>query len=145
MAFGQVDFQPSNANSFLMDVNLFWFIYRRNPVSGMLLNHQTLGSHSDIYLLYHSGAAERLTWSQPGLRPFGNPLPIQCTGCMALKSYAPKAKANEDNTDFGLIKLTCKSKECKKVLEYSKPEGLRRVIKGEFMRGQVGEWYIEQV
>ncbi|KAH9957721.1 hypothetical protein BC827DRAFT_1224255 [Russula dissimulans] len=33
MAFGQVDFQPSTANTFLMDTNLFWFVYQRNPLS----------------------------------------------------------------------------------------------------------------
>ncbi|KAF8347333.1 hypothetical protein F5887DRAFT_957912 [Amanita rubescens] len=145
MAFGQVDFQPSTANAFLMDTNLFWFIYRRNPVSGMLLNHQVLGSHSDVYVLYHSGSAERLTWSHPGHRPFGFPLPIQCTGCKALKSFIPKPQVNQEKTDFSLIRLVCNTKDCTNVLEYPKPPGLHRVMKGELLRSPVGEWYREVV
>jgi hypothetical protein len=145
MAFGQVDFQPSTANAFLMDTNLFWFIYRRNPVSGMLLNHQVLGSHSDVYLLYHSGSTERLAWSHPGHHPFGFPVPIQCNVCKALKSFVPKPQVNQEKTDFSLIRLVCNTKHCTNVLEYQKPPGLRRVMKGELSRSLVGEWYIEQV
>jgi hypothetical protein len=120
MAFGQVDFQLSTANAFLMDTNLFWFIYQRNPLSGMLLNHQVLGSHSDIYVLYHSSSAERLTWSHPGHHPFGFPLPIQCNGCKTLKSFIPKPQVNKEKMDFSLIRLVCNAKHCTNVLEYPK-------------------------
>lgn len=145
MAFGQVDFQPSTANVFLMDTNLHWFIYRRNPVSGMLLNHQVLGSHSDIYILYRSGLSERLTWSHPGHRPFGFSVPIQCSSCHALKSFAPRPQVNKEKTDFTLIRLVCNTRECTNVLVYQKPPGLHRVMQGPMTRSSVGEWYIEKV
>jgi hypothetical protein len=141
MAFGQVDFQPSTANGFLMDTNLYWFIYWRNPISGMLLNHQVLGSHSDIYVLYHSGSSKQITWSHPGHHPFGFPLPIQCSKCKALKSFIPKPQVNQEKKDYSLICLVCKT--CMNVLEYQKPPGLQRVMMGELSRSPVGEWYYD--
>jgi hypothetical protein len=144
MAFGQLDFQPSTANAFLMDVALYWFIYMRTPISGMLLNHQVLGSHSDVYFLYDSGGVERITWSHPGIRPFGSPLPIQCR-CKALKSFNPTAEMNSTQTDIQLVRLKCKNPLCSAVLEYVKPTGLRRVMKGKWARSEVGDWYIEQL
>ena len=145
MAFGQVAFQPSTANAFLMDSHLYWFIYRRNPISGMLLNHQVLGSHSDVYVLYRSGSCQRLTWSHPGHRPFGFSVPIQCSNCKVIKSFIPKTTFDQDKKDYDVIRLMCKTKHCPIVLEYQKPPGLRRVMTGELSRSPIGEWYTEQV
>jgi hypothetical protein len=144
IAFGQLDFQPSTANAFLMDVALYWFIYLRTPISGMLQNHQVLGSHSDVYFLYGSGQVEHIIWSHPGIRPFGSALPIQCS-CKALKSFVPTSELNPAKSDLQLVRLTCKNPLCSVVLEYVKPPSFQRVMNGKWARSEVGEWYVEKL
>jgi hypothetical protein len=144
MAFGQLDFQPSVANSFLMDIALYWFIYGRSPVSGVLNNHQVVGSHTDIYMFYPPGNVTRLIWSHPGIRPFGYQLPIQCE-CKALKSLSPKVKLNSAKNDVQVIRNMCRNKACGHVIEHFKPPGYQRIGKGNWERSDAGEWYMETV
>jgi hypothetical protein len=142
MAFGQLDFQPASANMFLMDVALHWFIYGRNPISGMLKNHQVIGSHTDIFFFYRSGSVSRLTWSHPGIRPFGIPLALQCQ-CKSYKSQTPFVTLTESRDDVASIRLVCKY--CKVTATYLKPANIRRVAKGVAVRSEVGDWYIEDM
>jgi hypothetical protein len=142
MAFGQLDLQPSCANAFLMDTALHWFIYERSPISGMLSNHQTIGSHTDVYFFYCSGSITRLTWSHPGLRPFGTPLAVQCQ-CKTFKSWTPKVKLNKLKDDIQSVTLVCR--HCKHSVYYLKPANIRRVVNRKYERSEVGDWYMEDV
>jgi hypothetical protein len=142
MAFGQLDFQPASANVFMMDVALHWFIYGRKPISGMLKNHQVIGSHTDIFFFYRSGGVSRLTWSHPGIRPFGVPLALQCQ-CKSYKSWTPSVTLTATRDDVASIRLVCKY--CKHTAIYFKPNNIRRVAKGVADRSEVGDWYIEDM
>jgi hypothetical protein len=125
---------------FLVDAMQQWFIYGRTPVSGMLTNHQVLGSHTDIYFFYHDGRISRLTWSHPGIRPFGTALALQCK-CKSLKPWSPTVKLNPAKDDVFSIKLICKY--CKHTKEYLKPANIRRLGNGKLNKSDMGDWYIE--
>jgi hypothetical protein len=142
MAFSQLDFQPSSANMLLMDVALYWFIYGCNPISGMLKNHQIIGSHMDIFFFYQSGSISRHTWSHPGIHPFGIPLALQCQ-CKSYKSWTPFAMLTESKDDVASICLVCKY--CKDTTMYFKPANIQQVAKGTAVQSEVGDWYIEDM
>jgi hypothetical protein len=125
-----------------MDFMLHWFIYRRSPSSGVFLNHQVLGSHTDVYFFGHDGKISRFTWSHPGLRPFGIPLDFQC-GCKSLKPWSPKVTLNRAKDDILSVRLSCKY--CAHTFEYKKPANLRRLAAGKHYRSEVGEWYFEEM
>ncbi|KAF8227676.1 hypothetical protein L208DRAFT_1295344, partial [Tricholoma matsutake] len=142
MAFGQMDFQPSSANSFLMDIMLSWHIYGRSPISGMLQNHQALSSHSDVYFFYQNGRVARVTWSHPGQRPFGIPIDLQCI-CKSLKSYTPHVTLNQAKNDISSMCLVCK--HCKHSFQILKPDCIQRIRSSAWARSDICEWYVEDM
>jgi hypothetical protein len=142
MAFNQLDFLPSIANAFLMDVALHWFIYRRFPISGILTSHQVLGSHTDVFFFFQNGEVSRVTWSHPGIRPFGTPLPIQCT-CKSLKPWSPHVTLNRAQNDLLSMCLVCKY--CGYSVQHLKPANLRRVGSGKMEKSDAGVWYVEDM
>ena len=139
MAFGQKHFQPSLANSFLMDVALYWFIHLKTPPAGFLSSHAPFGIHTDVYIFKGCGERTRYTWSHPVLRLWGEEAPLQCRECKSLK---PWGKPSVD-MELGIVTLVCGY--CRYSLPpFVKQQSLKRYANGQSSRTD-GEWYYESI
>jgi hypothetical protein len=146
MAFGQMTFHPINADSFLMDIALNWFIHNCSPMSGMLRKHTSLGSHSDVFMFFPDGHVMRYTWSHPVNQPFGQPSPFQCPQkhCRASKPWVPQVKMDKSRFDMISVKLTCR--HCGHSLElYEWPDTFMKHGAGPHVKSDSGDWYYESI
>jgi hypothetical protein len=131
------------ANPYLLDVAQSWFIYSRSPTSGILSNHQVLGSHTDVFLFFNDGSLTRLTWSHPGIRPFGTPAWVQCSKCGRIKAWVIDVKKDKEQ-QMRHIRLKCGGPKCGLYHDYPKPENLEKHSKGQVNKTD-GEWYRESL
>jgi hypothetical protein len=101
----------------------------------LLASHYDLGAHTDIYV-YSGDRIFRYCWSHPTVRPFGNPLPLQCSDCGIL---TPWSLIKSEHTK-SVVVLHCKG--CRRRLEYKKGQ-LMMLGDGQWTKdeGVKGRWY----
>jgi len=144
MAFGQANFLPHTSNFYIMDAALNWFIYKKKPVGNILLGHQLIGAHTDIYIFNFEGKDRRYLWSHPGRQPFGAPAPIQCPECRSLAPWhSPKVSLSKNPPDISKVHLACRN--CTFTLDLTRPEQFVRVGQGEVAKSDRGDWYYEEI
>lgn len=106
MGFGQDNLQPSLLNKLVLDVCVEWFINRKKVIS-TLRDHVGAGIHSNIYLLEADGVLTKFVWSHVALQPFGQPTPIQCKECKALRSWK-EPKLTMEHKEVISVFLKCR-------------------------------------
>jgi hypothetical protein len=118
------------------------FLYRKHEIGLTLRHDEELGAHSDL-LCFESKkdrssamtTTTRHVWSHPGLKPFGNPLPIQCPACKGLRTWDILTADN--------IYLKCKGLNCSQRLDFDRAPALNFVL-GKYMDdGRHGQWLKE--
>jgi len=140
LCFTQADFQPSVTHKFFMDWALSHFIHERRSLSTFLMDHQTLGAHTDI-IQFQNKMTTTFRWTHPGIRPFGESVVTrQCPNgeCNRLKMVSPTVSRNGMN-----IRLQCEV--CHEEATYTFPTDWAWVdgapVKGD--HGQ-GAWLVHK-
>lgn len=144
MGFGEENLQPALLNKFLLSTCGEWFVYRRKVIA-TLRDHAGTGIHTDIFTLDASGTLTRFFWSHVSVQPFGNPTPIQCTGCLSLRSWK-EPKVRLENQE--LVSVVFRCKVCKTLFQAEKPADgpLFRVgPKGPSDLSERGEWFYSTI
>ena len=122
------------------------FLYGKKDIGVSLRDDEELGAHTGL-LCFESKKHEssittttsRYIWSHPGLKPFGNVLPIQCPGCWGLRTWSVRKKTADD------IHLKCMGAECSQQLYFSRPPALDFVSGRYVDDGQHGQWLKENL
>jgi len=118
------------------------FLYGKHDIGMSLRDDEQLGPHSDLLCFefkkdHRSVTTSRYIWSHPGLKPFGNPLPIQCPDCKGLRTWTV-LKKTADN-----IYLKCKGIDCSRSLDFSRAPALNFVLGKYVDDGLHGQWLKE--
>lgn len=145
MAFGQAEFQATNATIYLQTASLQWFIHSRTPVGGILADQQALGAHSSIVLFHPDGAVLCYRWAHPYLAPFGSPSTAQCE-CGSIRPWkTPVGVFQPANGEEGTpyVELICGF--CKVKLTYTQGEGRKKMGGGGMSEEVSCGWYFEYI
>ncbi|KAF8067609.1 hypothetical protein FPV67DRAFT_1669500 [Lyophyllum atratum] len=142
MVFGQAHMQPCLTNPLLQMASVSWFIQERRW-DALLDDFQSIGAHTDIFILQKDEPTMRYVWSHPAKRPFGEIAPYSCPDCKSYKAWgAPEVEVQMDTeVKAGIITHTCMNKKCKKQIVYQQREALIRHTLGA--SGWSSEWYRE--
>jgi hypothetical protein len=144
LTFSSFGFMPVFSTPFFVALTYNRFLYGKHEIGHSLRHDEELGAHSDL-LCFESKkdrssattTTTRYIWSHPGLKPFGNPLPIQCPDCKGLRTW-DILKKTADN-----IYLKCKGLNCSQRLDFSRAPALN-FVRGKYMDdGQHGQWLKE--
>jgi hypothetical protein len=108
------------------------FLYGKD-VESSIRDDERLGLHSDL-LCFNSKkdgfttavTTTRYFWSHPGVKPFGNPLPIQCPACRGVQTWEVVTKSKDK------IVLKCRANNCFNKLELSRPPATE-FVGGKYM------------
>jgi hypothetical protein len=141
MAFNAPRFQPSFASHLLLAFTEKVLIGRcpiRLAFKDMLAQSCDLGRHSDVFLLtpVMEGALKisRFAWAHLEFRPWGNHLPIQCSGCGWANSW--RSAFVNGSKDKSYI-FECKNDSCNVSHLFSQPPGSTILYSG---RKHGGTW-----
>jgi hypothetical protein len=104
------------------------------------MKHQVLRSHTNIFIFFWDGKVSQITWSHPGIHPFGVLLPIQCI-CKSLKPWSPCVTLNHTQNDLLSVCLICKY--CGHSIQHLKPANLQYAGNGKIEKSDAGVWYVE--
>jgi hypothetical protein len=124
---------PAFTHTFIMDIGLQQFIYKRGKLSYTLRDHQELGAHTDI-VEFRQDKVLTFVWTHPGARPMGHRITNQCPSCHRLKTMGPKVSNNGRN-----VILKCSG--CQEDKSYDLPSGwvwaTRAPVKGDERGGWI--------
>jgi hypothetical protein len=144
LTFSSFGFMPVFSTSFFVTLTNNRFLYGKHDIGLSLCDDEELGAHSNLLCFEskkdHSSVTtttSRYIWSHPGLKPFGNPLPIQCPNCKGLRTW-DVLKKTADN-----IYLKCKGIECPQRLDFSRAPALNFVLGKYVDDGRYGQWLKE--
>lgn len=141
MAFGNPHLQPALLNIFLAEGSLTWFIQSRE-VTSLLKNHQSLGAHTDIFMLKPGCKIIHYVWSHPVIKPFGDSPGEQCKHCGCFRPWKlVKEVASHGQLDSVLLQCRVCLKPTKTFLR----QGKTRVGNGKSKKDERGDWYIEEI
>ncbi|KAF8065038.1 hypothetical protein FPV67DRAFT_1448677 [Lyophyllum atratum] len=141
MAFGQPNMQPCLTNPLLQSASISWFIHRRQW-DAVLDDLQTVGAHTDVYMLQKAKKTVRYVWSHPASKPYGEPAPYSCGVCYSYKSWGAPIDikwASKNQTSA----ITHQCGYCKQKLEYRLKDTFIKHSKGNAKFSGRGEWYRE--
>ncbi len=144
LTFSSFGFMPVFSTPFFVSLANNRFLYGKKDIGLSLHDDEQLGAHSDL-ICFESKKKDssvktttsRYVWSHPGLKPFGNPLPIQCPACGGLWTWGV-VKKTADN-----INLKCKSDTCSKQLAFRQDPALDFVLGKYVDDGRHGQWLKE--
>jgi hypothetical protein len=144
LTFTSFDFMSVFSTPFFVTLTNNRFLYGKHDIGLSLRDDEVLGAHSDILCFEsrkdHSSVTTttgRYIWSHPGLKPFGNPLPMQCPDCKGLRTWEV-LKKTADN-----IYLKCRGIKCPQRLEFSRAPALKFVLGRYVDDGRHGQWLKE--
>lgn len=122
-----------------MDWALAHFVYDRPHIKYLLIEHQSLGAHTDIIQFQHGGS-KVYRWTHVGAQPLGFHINPQCGQCYRLKTKTPKPTQEKSGINHSAIVIRCTA--CKSQNMYAFPAGWdwvdNRPVKGE----ERGAWIV---
>lgn len=140
IGFTQGDLQPCKLNRFIMNLSSEWFLHHKQPLT-VLRDHVAVGLHTDICTIKLDGQITRFFWSHPAIKPFGNPLPLQCQKCWSVNPWIHDDSKIE-NGELSHVSIHCKV--CKDIWAFPRTsEGtIKRVgLRGQHDATERGEWF----
>ncbi|GLB45884.1 hypothetical protein LshimejAT787_3500120 [Lyophyllum shimeji] len=106
MAFGQANLQPCLTNPLLQAASLSWFINNRRW-DALLDDFQSVGAHTDIFMLRKDEPTIRYIWSHHAIRPFGETAPYSCPTCKSYKAWGAPQVNMRSKTEAKSIIHVC--------------------------------------
>jgi len=144
LTFSSFGFMPVFSTPFFLTFARQGFLFGKKDVGLSLHDDEQLGAHSDLLCLESKKegcsitiTTTRYAWSHPGLKPFGNPLPIQCPDCNGLRTWGVLKKTADE------IHLRCKADGCSNRLYFSRPRVVGFVLGKYVDDGRHGQWLKE--
>jgi hypothetical protein len=141
LTFSTLGFMPVFSTPFFVTLASNRFLYGKNDIGLSLLDDEQLGAHSDLLCFEskkHSSSItntmSRYVWSHPGLKPFGNTLPIQCPSCKGLRTWVVLKKTPD------IVVLKCSGAGCSRRLDFTRAPGLDFVLGRYVDDGRHGQW-----
>jgi hypothetical protein len=144
LTFSSLGFMPYFSNLFFITFAYDKFLYGKKDVGASLRDDEQLGPHTDLFCFDSKtkdgsiiATTTRYLWSHPGVKPFGHPLPIQCSVCQGLRTWKVVTKTKDK------IVLMCRANNCSNKLEHDRPPAAE-FVGGKYVDdGRHGQWLKE--
>ncbi|GLB38108.1 hypothetical protein LshimejAT787_0411590 [Lyophyllum shimeji] len=140
MVFGQANLQPCLTNPLLQASSLSWFINNRRW-DALLDDFQSVGAHTDIFMLRKGEPTIRYIWSHHAIKPFGETAPYSCPKCKSYKAWGAPQVNMRSKTEAKSIIHVCGY--CGHRVVYARSKTLEKHSHGSTSGSSRGEWYFE--
>jgi hypothetical protein len=149
VTFSSLGFMPVFSTPFFVTLANNRFLYGKKDIGLSLRDEEELGAHSELFCFESKSdnssvtvTTSRYVWSHPGLRPFGNLLPIQCPDCMGLRTWNV-VKKSADNIYLRCNGVKGSGVKCSRRFDFNRAPTLSFVLGRYTDDGRHGQWLKE--